>query len=293
MNRRLGRLCVLAAVVVVAPMAMVAQAQQPAASPWTPAKLLIYREEVKPGHAPAHAANEAAWSAAFRQADAPSRWVAMTSMMGPGEAWFLSGYESYEAMQKVEDGMDAVATLRAADDKFSAQESEHLSRTTAIMTGFRPGLSYQPAVDLPTMRYVQVDVVRVKQGHDREFRMAWRAMAEAHAKAKMDEHWSVYEVEAGTDDLTFFFFYPKQSLAGIDAAGPMHGSDAFRDAVGESGRIQMREMYQASISSSMTYVFRMRPSMSTVSKQWLDADPTFWTVKAPEPVAAAAPARKK
>lgn len=287
MIRRIGRVCVLAGLVLVAPMAMVAEAQQ-AASPWTPAKLLIYREEVKPGHGAAHAANEAEWAAAFRKANAPTHWVGMTTMMGPSEAWFLSAFESYEAFQKVEDGMDAVPALRAADDRFSTQEADHLSRTTAIMAGFRPGLSYQPAVNLPTMRYMQVDVVRVKPGHDREFRMMWRAMVEAHTKAKMDEHWAVYEVEAGADDLTFFFFYPKVSLAGIDAAGPMHGTDAFRDAVGENGRIQMREGNQASVESSMTYVFRMRPGMSTVTKEWLDADPTFWTVKAPEAITAAA-----
>lgn len=287
MIRRIGRLCMLSGLVLVAPMAMVAEAQQ-AASPWTPPKLLIYREEVKPGHGAGHAANEAEWAAAFRKANAPTHWVGMTTMMGPSEAWFLSAFESYEAFQKVEDAMDAVAALRAADDRFSTQEADHLSRTTAIMAGFRPGLSYQPAVNLPTMRYMQVDVVRVKPGHDREFRMMWRAMVEAHTKAKMDEHWAVYEVEAGAEDLTFFFFYPKVSLAGIDAAGPMHGTDAFRDAVGENGRIQMREGNQASVESSMTYVFRMRPGMSTVTKEWLDADPTFWTVKAPEAITAAA-----
>jgi len=287
MIQRVGRLCALVGLVVVAPMAMVAEAQQ-AASPWTPPKLLIYREEVKPGHGAAHAANEAEWAAAFRKANAPAQWLGMTTLIGPGESWFLSPFESYEAFQKVQDGMDAVPALRVADDRFSAQEGDHLSRTSAIMAGFRPQLSYQPAVDLPKMRFMQVDVVRVKPGHDREFRLMWRAMAEAHAKAKMDEHWAVYEVEAGAQDLTFFFFYAKVSLAGIDAAGPMHGSDAFRDAVGEGGRIQMREGSQAAIESSMTYVFRMLPSMSTVGKEFVDADPTFWTVKAPEPAATAA-----
>ena len=291
MTQRVGRLCALAGFVVMAPMAMIAEAQQ-AASPWTPPKVLIYREEVKPGHGSGHAANEAEWAAAFRKANAPAQWVGMTTVMGPTEAWFLSAFESYEAFQKVEDAMDAVPALRAADDRFSSQEGDHLSRSSAIMAGFRPGLSYQPNVDLPKMRYMQVDVVRVKSGHDREFRLMWRAMVEAHTKAKMDEHWAVYEVEAGAQDLTFFFFYPKASLAGIDAAGPMHGSDAFRDAVGEGGRIQSREASQRAIESSMSYVFRMRPSMSTVGKEWLDADPTFWTVKAPEPVAATA-AKKK
>ena len=287
---RAARFCTLAGLVMMSSIGS-ADAQQ-AAPPSSPKLLLIYREEVKPGHAAAHAANEAGWAAAFAKADAPMKWLGMTSMAGPSEAWFLSGLESYEAWQKIEDALDAVPALRAIDDRFSSQESDHLSRTSSIVAAYRPALSYQPEVSLPQMRYMQVDVVRVKAGHDREFRAAWRMQVEAHTKAKMDEHWAVYEVDAGTQDLTFFFFYPKPSLAGIDAAGPMHGSEAFRDAVGEAGRNQMRESAQAAIESSMTYVFRLRPTMSTLPQSWIDADPTFWTVKAPEP-AATVTARKK
>lgn len=273
-------------------LATTAAAQQPTSAS-TPRMLLIYREEVKPGHGAAHAANEAAWAAAFTKADAPSRWLGMTTMAGPSEAWFLAGFDSYEAWQKVDDAMEATAALRAAEDKFSAQETEYLSRTSVITAGYRAALSYQADVSLPQMRYMQVDVVRVKQGHDREFRLAWRMMVEAHTKAKMDEHWAVYEVESGAQELTFLFFYPHKSLAALDAAGSTHGADAFRTAVGEGGRIQMREATQASIESSTTYLFKLRPAMSTLPKEWIDADPTFWTVKAPEPAPVASPSARR
>jgi hypothetical protein len=291
MMQRAIRLCTLTGVVLMASMGS-AVAQQAAPSS-TPNLLLIYREEVKPGHGAAHAANESAWSAALAKANAPAQWLGMTSMAGPSEAWFLSAFDSYDAWQKVEDAMDATPALRATDERFASQESDHLARTSAILASYRAALSYQPDVSLPQMRYMQVDVVRVKPGHDREFRAAWRFQVESHTKAKMDEHWAVYEVDAGTQDLTFFFFYPKTSMAGFDAAGPMHTGDAFRDAVGESGRTQMREVYQASIESSLTYVFKLRPSMSTLSKAWIDADPTFWTVKAPEVPATTVAAKKK
>jgi hypothetical protein len=145
-------------------------------------------------------------------------------------------------------------------------------------------LSYQANVSLPAMRFLQIDVVRVKAGHDREFRAVWRAMVEAHTKAKMDEHWAVYESEAGADDLTFFFMYPSATLAAGDAAGPMHAADGFRTAVGESGREQSRAVHREAVLSSRSYLFRLRPSMSTLPQSWAAADP-FWAVKAPEPVA--------
>lgn len=96
---------------------------------------------MRPGRAAAHGVNEAAWAAAYMKANAPQQWLGMTSVAGPTEAWFLSGYPSYEAFQ----------------------------------------------------------------GSGR-----------------------------GEMDLTFYFCYPRKSLAEIDKSNPMHVADAYRDAVGET-----------------------------------------------------------
>jgi hypothetical protein len=267
-----------------------AEAQQAAPSASTPQVLLIYREEVKPGRAAAHSANESAWAAAFAKAEAPERWLAMTTMAGPSEAWFLSGYPSYEGYQKVQDAMSANAALTAEGDRFSALDGEHLSRTSTILATYRPALSYQADVRLPDMRYMQVDVVRVKAGYDNEFRDAWRGIVAAHTQAKLDEHWAMYEVDAGMPDTTFLFFYPRKSLAEIDKAGPMHAADTYRNAVGESGRQKQREMMRGSVEASQTLVFQLRPQMSLLTKEWIDGDPAFWALKPPP--APAKPAKK-
>lgn len=267
-----------------------AQAQT-AAVPSTPPLLLIYREEVKPGHGAAHAANESAWASAFQKAQAPVQWLAMTSVFGPSEAWFLSGYESYAAQQKVEDAMDDTPALRTADDKYSSQESDHLSRTTAMMAGFRPGMSYQSNVNLPAMRYMQVDVVRVKPGHETEFRRMWQMLVATHTAAKMDEHWAVYEVEAGAPSGTFLFFYPMTNLATVDASGPMHGA-SFREALGDENRERSRQVTATALDSRTTLVFKLRPAMSTLPPTWSAADP-FWAPKAGEAAPAVAAAAKK
>jgi hypothetical protein len=287
----LVRACLLAGAVCSLPVDNLAEAQQAPATP-TPPVLVIYREEVKPGRGAAHAANETAWAQGFAKAGVPQHWLGMTSMAGPSEAWFLSGYGSYAEFQQAEDAIEGAPAMQAVADKFSALETDVIDRTTAIVTNYRPALSYQPEVSLPAMRFMQVDVVRVKPGHDREFRAAWRMQVEAHTKAKMDEHWAVYESAAGTADLTFFFIYPLKSLSQVDASGPMHGADGFRTAVGEGGREQMREATRASVESQQSYIFRVRPAMSTLPKEWIDADPSFWTVKAPD-VPAVATARKK
>jgi len=140
------------------------------------------------------------------------------------------------------------------------------------------------------MRYMQVNVVRVKPGRIDEFWDTWEMIIAAHTKAKMGEHWAVYQVTAGMPAGTFlfFYFYPRQTLAEIDKSGPMHSAATYRDAVGESGRARVREMTANAVESSATMVFRFAPNMSTLDKAWIDADPTFWTPKPPP-----APAAKK
>lgn len=256
-----------------------------------PAPLIaIYREEVRPGKGPAHTANETAWAAAYANAQPPVHWLGLTSIAGPSEAWFLEAHQSYAALQQQQDTVDANAALRAEGDRFAAAESDHLTRTSTIIARYRPGLSYQPAVGLPQMRFMSVDIIRVKPGHTGDFAEVWRSIVEGHKKANMAEHWAVYQVESGMADDTFLFFYPHKSLTEVDESGPKHAAAAFRDAIGEGGRARSRAMTQSAIEFSTTYLFRMSPAMSSLPSTWSDADP-FWN--RPAPVLAAKNSNKK
>ncbi|MBA2301067.1 MAG: hypothetical protein H0W08_00370 [Acidobacteria bacterium] len=245
-----------------------------------PPLLEIVREEVRPGKAGAHAVVEAGWGAAYSRLQAPITWLGMRSLAGPSEAWFLTPWASYAAWEKADQAMEANAALSTEQEKFSSQDGDLLSRTSNIMATFRPGLSYQPQVNLAKMRYMAVDIVRTKPGRGREFTEAWQMQVAAHNTAKMDEHWAVYGVVAGMADGVFLFFYPATSLAALDASGPMHTGDPFRNAVGENGRSTMREMMLDAVEGSQRMLFKLSPQMSTLPKGWSEADP-FWTPKAP------------
>jgi hypothetical protein len=260
-------------------------AAQSVAPPDPPALLLIYREEVKPGKGAAHGANEQAWAAAFAKGQAPMQWLGMTAVAGPSEAWFLSRYDSYAAIQKNQDAMQASAALTAEEDKFSAQDGELLNRTSTIIARYRPALSYQPKVAIPQMRYMQVDVVQVRPGHGGDFTEAWASIVAAHEKAKMNEHWAVYAVESGMPTGTFLFMYPHKSLDALDAAQGMHGAAEYRDAVGESGRAKQNRMMRDSVAMQETLIFAFRPRMSLLSTEFTDQDPAFWIQKQPVAIA--------
>ena len=107
------RVCTLLgfALVNASPVAAQAGPTPPEADP--PNLLAIYREEVKPGKAAAHSSNEQAWAAAFTKGQAPIHWLGMTTIAGPNEAWFFSRYDSFAALQKVQDAMESSAALTA------------------------------------------------------------------------------------------------------------------------------------------------------------------------------------
>jgi hypothetical protein len=253
-----------------------AQTPSPVDEGTPPALLQIEREEVRPGKGAAHAANEAAWAAAYLKAQSPVQWLGMTTMSGPSEAWFLTAQQSFASLEKDDASIDANPSLRAERDRISAADGELLTRTSTILARYRPNLSYQPNVKLPAMRYMSVNLMRVKAGRVAEFTDAWQMIVDAHKKANMDEHWAVYQVESGMPDTTFLFLYARKSLAEIDASGPLHAAAGYRDAVGESGRSRMNEMSQNCIEMTQTMHFRLRPGMSALPKEWTQTD-AFWT----------------
>lgn len=252
-----------------------------------PPMLVIAREEVKAGKTAAHTANELAWAGMMAKASWPTGWLGMTSITGPNEAWFFTGFASMAEWEKDRNAQDAAEALRD-NDKYSAQDGELLNRTSTLIGVFRPAMSHQPTVSLPKMRYFSIDTVVVKAGHTAEFAERWRAIVDAHTKGKVDEHWAVYEITSGAADGTFLFIYPMESLTPIDASGAKHRDSGYRDAMGEAGRAKNDAMTQNAIVSEQNRIFAFNPKMSWVGPDWATADP-FWAPPAPAP----APTPKK
>jgi hypothetical protein len=259
-----------------------AQSPQPADDS-TPKLLQIIREQVKPGKGGAHEATESAWAGAYAKAKMSNGWLGMTALTGPNEAWFLTGLGSWAEWEKnikAEEGNEA---LTAEVQKISAQDGELLNSSTTVIARLVNDMSYQPRVNLGTMRYMQVTLYRLKAGHGRDFVNAWKEVVAAHEKAKMDEHWAFFAVNSGMPSPTYLYFQAAKSLADIDQAGPMHEADAYRNAVGEDGRARQQEMTQAAVEWTQSLLFAFNPKMSYVPKSWVDSDPAFWAPKPPPP----------
>ncbi|HQZ16326.1 MAG TPA: hypothetical protein PLD86_05535, partial [Vicinamibacteria bacterium] len=74
------------AVVLLSPTSLFAQAAPPVVNN----VLSIYRESVKVGKGAAHEAHEAAWARALAATKGTDHFIALTSLTGPNEMWYVS-----------------------------------------------------------------------------------------------------------------------------------------------------------------------------------------------------------
>lgn len=256
---------------------VVAAQEKPQGATPPPKVLNIIREFVKPGKAGlSHEKTESAFVQTLRAAKWPTHYLAVDSLSGKPRSLFLTAYDSFEAMEK-----DALATqkndaLSAALDHAGVVDGELLSDTDAGDFVFREDYSLRPASDIPHMRYFQISLFQVRQGHDKEFDTLVKMYVAAYEKIP-DVHWVTYEGVFSQHDGTFIVFTPMKSASEIDRA--FGQGKQFEAAMGEEGMKKIAELTAASIEWSQTNLFVFNPRMSYVSDDWIKADPEFWKPK--------------
>lgn len=256
---------------------------------WPPPKVVqIYREEIKPGKAPAHELVEAGWPRAFAKANWPTHYLAITSTTGPSEAWFLTGYESLDAWEKDSRNIDKNPALKKELDQLETRDGELRSGGRSVVALYREDLSHQPNVDLPKMRYYRIVTYRLRQGHEAQFADAAKLVRSAIEKANVKTQWAVYQIYAGMPSPTFFVIIPAESLAELDSA--IASGPAIQQAEGEEGAKKLQSIASDGFVNVESNIFEPNPKMSYPSKEWADEDPAFWRPKA---AAAAKPEGKK
>lgn len=256
-------------------------AQEPASS-GPPKVLQIFVESVKPGKGAAHEKVEAGWPQAFRKAKWTTHYLAMTSMTGPQEAWFLSGYDSYAAWEADQKHVEQTPVLGRELDRLSLLDGELLSGTKGIVAVYREDLSYRPNIKLGEMRYFTVTTFTVRPGYDSAFADIRKLVQAGHEKTKMDEHWAMFQVVSGMPGSTYLLFLPMKSLQEADVAVDTHGKP-YLDALGEDGRRQTREFARTGYASVESDLFAFNPKMSYPSKELASSDPAYWSPPAASP----------
>lgn len=256
-------------------------------APTPPPKVLaVFREFVKPGKGGGlHQKAESAFAQAMARAKWPTHYLAVSSVTGKPRVLFLTAYDSFEAWEKDIQAQQKNPTLAAELDKDAVADGDLLSDVDASALVYNEEYSLRSAVDIPHMRYFEISLYRVREGHDAD----WDAivkMVKAAYENMPDVRWAVYHAQYGQEGNTYIVFTPMKSAAEIDKGLTL--DKQFMANMGEDGMKKFSGLLAGAIEFSQHNLFSFSPGMSYVADEWIKADPDFW-----KPKAARAAASKK
>jgi hypothetical protein len=242
-----------------------------------PTQVTIIREQVKLGRGADHARIEAGWPAAFAKAKSPTYYLAMTSLTGASEAWFVVPYASNAAAGD-EMKLDATDTVLAAElRRLSRADAEVLNESRTIQTMARPDLSHGAFPDMAKQRFWEVSLYRVRPGHDAEFEAAAKAYGAAAERVAPGVSYRVYAVTAGMTAPAYFIFASVESYAQFDQR-TADGQKIFQSFTPDELATINKFFTDAEINEESNR-FQLDPQMSYVPAATRATDPSFWMPK--------------
>jgi hypothetical protein len=224
---------------------IIASAQDPP-SPF----VYIYREQIKPGKIAAYTRIEEAAASFCAKARCPNPYLAITSLTGPNEAWWINGFDTPDTLEKIWHDYAANQEIMQELNSIAEQKADLAFPATILLARFRPEMSFYTTPI--SARYISISVVRVHVAAFRDNRMRFKSTLERAGRPQ----W-VYEVTSGTDDVTFLVMTPARTMQEILTTPSLDYSPD-------------------TIVSSETRLYAVSPSMSMPAQSWIDADPEFW-----------------
>jgi len=238
-----------------------------------PGRLVIIREQLKPGVGAAHTRNEAGWPAAFAKAGSKDYYLGISSMTGPLEAWFLVPFASYAAEAASMKQMSGDPVLSAELDRLSMADGEFLTGITTIQAMARPDLTLGTFPDIGKVRYFEIMLFSVSQGHEGEMDKIMKTYAGVRKRVSPDAAYRVYMVVAGMPDPTYIVMQSVGDYADFDRTSAEHAK-VFEAATPEE--LKIFEEWGHVVEKSVINKFSVDAKMSYVPQAVRDSDPDFW-----------------
>jgi hypothetical protein len=256
---------------------MAAHAQTSAVPP--PNILNIETVNIKPYQDGPYDKVASEYPALSQQAKDPTHVLAMEALTGSPRAIYVSGYDSYEALQKSEEWLLGDSATDAKVDALDAREAPYISEVSHALWHYRPDLSNNVAgADIPHSHYWEVIIFHMRAGHGEQFEELTKLRRDANLKIGQNIPWSTYEGAMGVTN-AYLVLVPMKSLKDADT-GWAHRKD-YGAALGDEGRNRMNKLSEESVGSVDDNIWMVNPEWSYVEKSWIEADPGFW---AHEPV---------
>ncbi len=252
-----------------------------------PAVLQIYRDSVKPSRMAEYSRIEAEAAQACARA---STWPYLTiqSITGPQEVWFISGFDSYAALERSAESFVRNAALNAELQRLLEAKANLAADPRVLYANYREDLSGNTGMILPGARFFTVTTVIVRPGHEREFEEIHRTLKSARQRAGTEDNRVLYQVVSGMPRNIYLIFsaYHLLQNAGVSLDPAV---DDYSTDVDESTRNRLDDTTRVSVQSSETWVFSVSPAMSNPAGEWIVDDPEFWKSSFPLQQRQAAP----
>jgi hypothetical protein len=254
--------------------ATVASAQEKSMNDAPPKVLNVVREVVKPGKGgAAHERTESAFVRAMTAAKATDHYIALDAITGPSRTLFLSGYENFAEWEKVQHAEQANATLSDALDRAGQADGDLLQSYELSTYILNPEQSNAGNDGLKGARFFEIEVFRIKPGHEADWDAAVKLVIPALAKANPDDHWAMYDRVYG-GPFVAVVMRPLKSASQIDQS--FASDPKFAAALGEDGMKKLNELSAACMESHESNLFVINPRISYASAETVASDPTFW-----------------
>ncbi len=239
-----------------------------------PGILNIFIEEVKVGMNADHRANELGWPAAFARAGSEDYYLAMVSMSGPNEVWYVSPYDSHAQEAAFMERNESDPALSAELARLWRADAEYLDDTRQVRAVARPDLSHGGFPDLAMARFWDITMFRIRAGQEGAFQEAVEAYVAAAERAGVDMSFRTYQVTAGMPWGYCMMFSSVNSYAEFDDT--MAQEEMVMGAITPDEMTLMENFMSNAIQLSITNRFRLDPGMSFVAPETRAAAPDFW-----------------
>jgi hypothetical protein len=238
-----------------------------------PAVITIYREEVKAGRFAEHARHEEGWPAAYARANSPDYYLAMASLTGLPEVWYVVPSASYAAMGE-RFKREAAAAVVAETDRLARADAEFINSVRTIEAVARPDLSMGNYPDLAAQRFWEITIFRARPGHEAEFDAAAKAYISAAQRSAPSTQFRTYQVTAGMLGPTYLIFSSVSNFAAFDQMM----ADGMKTMTGanQAEQAALLKFSTDGMLSAETNRYRIDPRQSYVSRETRATDPAFW-----------------
>lgn len=243
-----------------------------------PGLIQITREIVKPGRDAEHAKWETGWPAAYGRSKSAVPYLALASMTGASEVWYVATYASHAAFEASMKHDDADPMLNPELERLSKGDAEFLSDIRRIHAIARPDLGVGGFPDVTKKRFWEISVFRARIGREDQFEAAAKAYMSSFKRAAPDGSIRAYQVVAGMTSGTYLFFSSYTAFSDLDQAAAM-GEAAMKGANAEE--LAALQKGSDAIMSIDANRYRLDPGQSYVSKEVRASDPAFWMPKKP------------